>query len=69
MSALRVEWRYLPTGSLVHIVETPGGDVAAVCGRSAAQPEDWRGTGSQEEYERAESLRKCPRCAYLAGAS
>jgi hypothetical protein len=69
VSAPSIEWRYLPNGRMTHVVETPNADVAALCGRRAALPENWFGTGSQDEYEQAESLPKCRLCAHLVGAS
>lgn len=60
------EWRYLGRGSVVHGLRrrSAGIDHVALCGRSPSwfDPAGWLGTGSQSEYERAESLPKCRTC-------
>lgn len=66
-----VVWRYLPGRRVKHALpkEThsfTGHGSAALCG---VQPmwvgpaEHWCGTGSQREYETAEHLPECRRCA------
>lgn len=59
------EWRYLPGGTVKHgFTELPGGFGTAFCGQSPVwyAPDEWRGTGSQDEYERVEQLPECKRC-------
>lgn len=51
--------RYLPGGRVAHAV-WPNHSTAA-CGRYA-DVDDWRGSGTQDEYERAASLPPCRRC-------
>jgi hypothetical protein len=48
---------YIPSGRVAHL--TPQGTVT-LCG--LWYPEGFWGTGSQEEYERAESLTLCKHC-------
>lgn len=55
------EWRYLPSGSVVHAL-TRSSDAGAVCGVYALPASDWRGTGSQVEYEIAKRLPCCKKC-------
>lgn len=56
--------RYLPRGHVRHrtrqSIFEPLGRVAA-CGISATEME-WRGTGSQGEYEHLSSIPRCTRC-------
>lgn len=50
---------YLPLGKVAHLLsDQPPGNCVAACGLWA----DFWGTGSQEEYERAEALRLCRLC-------
>lgn len=60
------ERRYTPSGNVAHLVhETEwssfGGITHSACGWSGVQ-EYWRGTGSQEEYEKADALPICQKC-------
>lgn len=55
------EWRYMPGGSVTHALGRPTQPEAA-CGRYRVPAEDWMGSGSQVEYETAESLPKCKQC-------
>lgn len=64
------EWRYLHRGQVVHGLSShvsPREDAA--CGVRPTFLEDWHGTGTQAEYERAAELPRCRRClARLGGA-
>lgn len=55
--------RYLPGGAVRHLL-ADGFAVTAVCGIAPylAGSWYWRGTGSQVEYETAESLPDCKLC-------
>lgn len=61
-------WRYLKGGTVTHYLGVVGFDnifgprSMAECGASALHSSDWRGTGTQDEYERAASLRECKKC-------
>lgn len=59
-------WRYLPGGKVKHALEYPEA-TAAGCG--ARPPSyaaaDWRGTGSQNEYEECARRPACRRCVAL----
>lgn len=45
-----------------------GAMLAAVCGTTPGwSTHDWRGTGSQYEYDKALRLRLCKKCAQLLG--
>lgn len=59
-----VEWRYLRRGVVVHALRRYGFGIQEVaeCGIAPALLDDWRGTGSQGEYELAERLPACRRC-------
>ena len=59
------EWRYLPRGRVAHAVRP--GDSGASCGVTAPAADEWRGTGTQDEYERVAALPACPRCTAQAG--
>lgn len=61
-----VVWRYLMTGNTVHALASSG-DRVAVCGRACAWFDHWRGTGNQDEYEHAATLRECKRCVAKVG--
>jgi hypothetical protein len=53
---------YLPRGTVAHLL--PRWSVTrtrALCGLGAGD-DYWRGTGSQDEYEKATVLRTCSRC-------
>jgi hypothetical protein len=56
---------YTDAGTVAHLLgvgESPNDTgTEALCGRSA-WPGYWFGTGSQEEYEKAEDMRKCIAC-------
>jgi hypothetical protein len=56
------EWRYVPKGVAKHALTDPRSTVAE-CGFSVWSADDWYGTGSQVEYEIAEALPRCARCA------
>jgi hypothetical protein len=65
-------WRvYLPHGRVAHLLSagsSPNSYVPALCRIGPAPGTYWHGTGSQEETERAESLRVCALCArYVPG--
>lgn len=57
----RWEWRYLPGGTVKHLLGRVS-DSGAICGVYAWPSWSWRGTGSQDEYERLDRLRSCRRC-------
>jgi hypothetical protein len=63
---------YTPVGKVAHLISV--NDWAnhsiphtAGCGWWAWGKEYWRGTGSQDEYEKAKSLPVCRRCSQAAG--
>jgi hypothetical protein len=59
-----VEWRYIAGGNVRHAI-VPGlytSTSEAACGLYVVPASSWLGTGSQEEYERAEGLRPCRSC-------
>lgn len=60
------EWRYTPGGSVVHAMYPPIGTLA-ICGTEVWNSAEWRGTGSQVEYDRAASMRMCRRCGDRLG--
>lgn len=68
MSAARYAYRYMAGGSVAHALGRAS-DAAAVCGMGPWLSRHWRGTGSQEEYERAAALPLCRRCERLVGGS
>lgn len=55
-------WRYTPRGQVRHYTATSGGFRASACALISDNPKYWRGTGTQEEYERLTSLPKCLNC-------
>lgn len=57
------EWRYTPHGRFRHAVET--GETRALCGVQVADADEWRGTGTQDEYEIVDRLGDCTRCRIL----
>lgn len=66
------KWRYLPGGTVVHAVgpdhrHATGLNADAECGYGPWDPCDWRGTGSQSEYETADRLPPCTRCLRAMG--
>lgn len=62
------DWLYRPRGHVRHIVDPRDG--ASFCGLWITDPAEWRGTGSQDEYEHRANLRPCHRCVrVLAGPS
>lgn len=62
------EWRYLPgRGRVVHCLENAN-EPFALCGAGPLTgAADWRGTGSQDEYEKAAQMRMCRFCAQKLG--
>lgn len=57
-------WRYLRGGRVRHLLYTSPYEWkldAVLCGK-AAMPDNWHGTGSQEEYEKLASLPICASC-------
>lgn len=69
-----VTWRYIPGRNVKHALVLEPRSVSghrryALCGASPVwfrpADEEWHGTGSQVEYETAERLRECRRCARL----
>jgi hypothetical protein len=64
-----VEWRYLPGRGVIHALNRSFG-WGSLCGVTPSwfRPvSDWRGTGTQEEYETAEQLPRCKRCVRILG--
>lgn len=62
-----LERRYLRTGRVAHVLDVGTHRDTAACGMGLRQGEDWRGTGSQEEYERASVLPRCRVCVRYVG--
>lgn len=59
--------RYLRSGFTAHLLEEePTKWDAALCGRRPRWDDDWRGTGSQAEYDVASRLPLCKRCEALS---
>lgn len=56
-----MNWRYLRQGKVRHALSY-GTARMAQCGRGPGLWDDWLGTGSQAEYERAAELPTCTRC-------
>jgi hypothetical protein len=64
--SLERERAYLPRGKRAHLLrygDSANGSNAALCGLSPAFGDTWRGTGTQDEYERAAELPVCVPCA------
>lgn len=62
-----LERRYTgPRGKVAHLLPpralADGYVASALCGLWAWHHSAWRGTGSQDEYDRAESLPTCKTC-------
>lgn len=58
-------WQYTDRGRVKHAVYD---DLVARCGAVAVYELDtWRGTGSQDEYDRLEQLPECQRCRKILG--
>lgn len=55
------EWRYTAFGAVAHALLNAR-ELSALCGIGVWRPEDWRGTGSQDEYERVAALPTCRVC-------
>jgi hypothetical protein len=57
-------WRYLARGGVRHMTSLNIFDSSrfSLCGLAVALPSHWRGTGTQDEYERLARLPKCLRC-------
>lgn len=55
------DWRYLFHGRVKHAIG-PTNWKTAKCGTGPAWFDDWRGTGTQDEYERLAALPACQRC-------
>lgn len=68
-----VTWRYLSRRKVKHALRVSqtyvGHDSYALCGTSPGwfvpAADQWRGTGSQAEYDEADRLPECRRCARL----
>lgn len=61
------EWRYLPGGAATHALDS--GDAGAACGVYTLPASNWRGTGSQREYETAAELPRCRNCLRKLGGA
>lgn len=59
------EWRYVHGGRVKHSVCAERKHASAVCGVGPWWFDNWRGTGSQDEYERVAQLPVCKRCAKI----
>lgn len=65
----RYTWRYLPRCRVTHALTDPRAYVAQ-CGVAPAWflpggVDEWRGTGSQVEYDNAAAYPRCKRCVAL----
>lgn len=60
------EWRFTIGGRVLHALRDTS-KRQAICGLGLHRSEDWMGTGSQAEYERAERLPLCKRCLQSSG--
>jgi hypothetical protein len=61
-----IVWKYLPNGKVSHALDVSRPDVvAAECGVWTFGW--WYGTGTQDEYEKAETLPACKRCTAKVG--
>jgi len=62
---------YTPYGRMAHLLPLGAlvsfGSPVALCRRSPALFDSWRGTGSQAEYDKAAALPLCQRCKKAAG--
>lgn len=56
------EWRYTRDGRVKHALRHST-DALSLCGVGPWVSSEWRGTGSQAEYERRAMLPECRRCA------
>lgn len=54
-------WRYTPRGRVLHKL-VDADSYESLCGVKVDNPWMWHGTGTHEEYERAEQLPRCTRC-------
>jgi hypothetical protein len=63
----RYEWRYTVDGKVTHALTSPR-ECVSECGIGPWTYDQWRGTGSQLEYETAAALPKCRRCLRKIGA-
>lgn len=55
---------YMENGTVAHVLDynrSANSNEQALCGRGP-WPETWRGTGTQDEYDRAKELRLCVSC-------
>ena len=58
-------WYYLPNGVMTHWRDVDALGVLlpeSVCGIEPGDPDEWRGTGSQDERDRVAFLPRCRRC-------
>lgn len=56
---------YLEGGTRTHLLDdllSPNEPNSVLCGRTPFWPSLWLGTGTQDEYERAETLPVCAGC-------
>lgn len=54
-------WRYLLGGRVLHEIGSAYARIS-YCGVTVMNFSDWRGTGSQAEYDKAATLPKCGNC-------
>lgn len=60
---------YLPHGEVAHLLTgdtSPNSELPAACGVSPGVGGYWFGTGTQDEYDRAERLPTCQGCERLS---
>jgi hypothetical protein len=55
------QWRYLAGANVKHVVADTS-EPRSACGITVTPAEEWRGTGTQAEYETVAALRRCHRC-------
>lgn len=60
-------WRYLGRKPRVRHALARSDDAVALCGTWSIPALNWRGTGSQDEYETVAALPKCRRCQRRLG--
>jgi hypothetical protein len=70
---IELDRMYLRRGRVAHLMTTwTSGRSTALCGASPTWPERdeaWRGTGSQDEYDRARELPTCLHCERIEQTS
>lgn len=54
-------WRYKLGGTVLHEISAYF-DRYSHCGVTVMNFSDWRGTGTQDEYDKAAAMAKCQKC-------